>query len=184
MSNKFSDDVGPGQHRTGFGSLTDLGSYPSFATYWLSNLGRVTVTSEPAEGGQECLLGRVPVRIRCAHLSMAPSSLSGNPVSRSQGQSQLRQSPAMHPGASFFLSLSLSFFFCKTMMTVYMPPGLRELSEIIDVKHQHREHIQSARAVVISPVALPMTITGRTCPFSAGTKATVGGVFLLCEAGT
>lgn len=59
-------------------------------------------------------------------------------------------------------------------MTVYRPPGLRELSEIIDVKHQHRGHIQSARAVVISPVALPMTITGRTCPFSAGTKATVG----------
>lgn len=111
MSNKFSDDVGPGQHLTGFGSLTDLGSYPSFATYWLSNLGRVTVTSEPAEGGQECPLGRVPVRIRWAHLCMAPSSLSGNPVSRSQGQSQLRQLPAMHPGASFFLSLSLSFFF-------------------------------------------------------------------------
>lgn len=70
------------------------------------------------------------------------------------------------------------------MMTVYMLPGLRELSEIIDEKHQHSGHIQSARAVVISPVALPMTITGRMCPLSAGTKATVGGAFLLCEAGT
>lgn len=60
-SHKFSEDVGPGLYFTESGILTDLGSSPSCVLLSCAIWGK---PPEPAEGEQECILGRVTARVK------------------------------------------------------------------------------------------------------------------------